>query len=360
MTTLFRGGEDIDFSVIGGSYGLTNAANIWVNSTAGGAAFREGYARCALSPGGGVTGLHANNSIWIRTRAFSASDFWLSARLSYQQGDPAITWSGVGQDGLLRIRDAGLVTRLRLYPSPGLPRMAAPFLLQKVTAAGVATTLATTTSGFSLLPSSPDKLDIALNYGVAGSARIYINGTLVLTYDGDLTTDGATALAFVELGSISLQANSDGTNNWSEVIVSTQDTRNQSLVTRAPVAAGETDDWTGTAGDMNDLRANDANPNLSVTADQVQEYTLTALPAGSFAILDVTQVVRATAGATGPQHVQLGNRIAGTEYFSSDLAPTVAWDTYSYTTTLNPATGLAYTQDALDAVDYNFAMKSTT
>ncbi len=183
----------------------------------------------------------------------------------------------------------------------------------------------------------------------------------MLAYDGDLTTDGATSLAFVELGTVAGLGPTNGSeqSNWSEVIVSTQDTRNQSLITRAPAAYGTTHDWTGAAADVNGLQTNDATPNISTTATEVQEYTLGDFPAGTFAILDVTQVVRATIGVTGPQHIQIGNRISGAEYFSTDSAPTIAWDTYSYTTAINPATSLAYTQADLTDASYNLAMKST-
>jgi len=355
MTTLFRGGEDIDFSVIGGSYGLTNAANVWINPNAG-MAYRAGYARCALSPApaGG-----AGNNVWLRSRQFSATDFWFTARFGGNSLDYTTLSLPAGTNGLFCFRDAGLVTRLRLKPVHAT--LTQPFWLQKVSAAGMVTNLAASTSGVSFRPSAPDKIDLRVNYAVSGTCQLYINGTLVLNYSGDLTTDGSTALAFVELGTVAGlgPTNAAENANWSEVIVSTQDTRNQSLVTRAPVALGVTHEWSGAAADVNELRENDATPNLSDTATQVQQYTVNALPSGNFAILDVTQVARVTLGATGPQHVQLGNRTYSADFFSNDIAPTVAWDTYSHTTTVNPSSSVAYTTAELNDAGYNVAMKST-
>jgi hypothetical protein len=356
MTTLFRGGEDIDFSAIGGSYGLTNAANIWINTTAG--AFRAGYARCALSVAGngtGFGGLTAGGLVRLRSRQFSASEFWFTGRLYIDRS--VGSWDVGDGVGWLYFLDAGLVKRLVLHPLS--QDQAQPFAVQKVTAAGVITTLGMTTSSFSNNPSSPDKVDVYVKYATAGACRIYINGTLVFNFTGDLTTDGASALAFFELGSVSIYTNTGETNNWSELIVSTEDTRNQSLVTRVPAAAGNADAWAGLYSDVNGLRENDASPNLSSTAAQIQEYTVNALPTGNFAILDVTQVARVTRGATGPQHVQLGNRTHSADFLSTDIAPSVAWDTYSYTTAANPSTGVAYTTSELNAAGYNIAMKST-
>ena len=338
---LFAGGEDIDFQPIGTGFSASLANNVWTADTTAGR-FRVGYARQALTLQG--TNGTTQGIYWLRTPAFAASTFWVSLR----------AWVGTGSGGLnahsarmLRLLDANGVMRLALRGN-GSTQPTSPFIAEKVNAAGTATTLVTSSAGLaSLNPVTPDKIDIAVNYAAAGSLQVYVNGVLVASYSGDVTTDGVTALAYLDLGSIGYNTGNSGTVfcAWSEVIVSTRDTRNMSLLTQAPLANGNSTTFTsGVASNVNETLNSDATVDYAAAAGQLQEYTVSpAVPAGNFSVLDLIHHGRVTAGSSGPTHFQFAVRTGGTDYVSGTIAPTGAFATYAANWETNPNTGAAWT-----------------
>ena len=355
---LFAGGEDINFAVIGGSMQSTvTNNNPGIDTTSG--RFRSGYARYAItfalnnSSGGG------QNVCWIRSQpAFAASTFWCSARLlggggSSSSSNHFFRWADVNGTVRLRIRANNL-------SSPG------PVVIEKVSAAGTVTALVTSALNFSSVGSAtPDKVDVYINYAVAGQITLYCNGTQICTYSGDVTTDGVTSLSYWDIGP--LWASNGGGNTltaWSEMIVSTRDTRNMSLVTQVASANGNADTFTaGTAANLaaNTMSTGQASPNYSLSAGQIQQYTVTpALPAGSFGVVSVVHTALATIGTSGPTKFDFMVRTGGADFTSPDIAPTLAWAAYAYAWDVNPNTGNAWQTSELPnaSASFNLGLKS--
>lgn len=353
---LFAGGEDMDFAIYTGLVAV-GTAGVSINTTAG--YFRSGYARYAL------TNLSNTNPVLTNTFFFAtqpwvgttATTFWSSAQYSMfiTSGTLSNTNAGIAMwwlssDNVIRLR-------IRNPSSTGvgaLPPVACN--VEKVNAAGTVTLLGTTSAMFS--QGSLAKIDVYINYAVAGQISIYQNGSRVFNYTGDVTTDGVTALAQLRLGSVAQIALGNAYSAWSEVIVSTRDTRAMSLITQAPSAAGTTTSWTGTAAQVNANTASDANPNYTGTAAAVQQYTATAVPSGAYGILTAITTLRAAGGSTGPQNIQANVRTGGVDYFGSTSALDLSWQRITYAWDTNPGTAAAWTIADLNAAGFNMGFKS--
>ena len=170
----------------------------------------------------------------------------------------------------------------------------------KVDAAGNTTLLFTTISGFSNGPSVPDKIDFFFDYAVSGTLTMYINGALVGTYSGDITTNSVTQLAGTYQGTASIGGQSYG---YSECILADGDTRDLSVVTCAANGAGSTDQWTGAYTNVNVVTVNDANFDTTSTSGDVQLYTMSGIATGNFDILTLVTNIRATQGAGSLTHI---------------------------------------------------------
>lgn len=344
MTILFAGGEDFDFTPINGA--ISTSGNLAIVSGAG--TIRTGYARYAINVNSFIA-----NTVFLRAPFAPTQSFWFSARVCCQTGQPPSSGAYIVQ-----FVDANSVRRLRLRNTTNTP--GGPWALEKVDASGTATQLGSNSiTGFSSNPSTPDKLDIFVNDAVAGSAAVYINGVQVINFTGDVTTNSVTALAGVDLGSWDTYSNPFPVNTcWSEIIVSTTDTRNMSLVTQAPTALGNTDTFSsGAVAHVNGTQYADSSPDYSTTAGQIQEYQVTpAIPSGTFSVVSLVQHVRATIGGTGPQHLDFAVRVGTTDYFSADQAVSTAWGLVSYNWDTNPATGAAWGTADLAASSTAFNM----
>lgn len=250
---LFSGGEDIDFtnvgnggiaSAVGQGVAMTINSGLWspcytVNT------FRPGYAR----HGFGQLTSNPSSTQFLRTLQFStgtanttSSNFWTSARLYAGPSGQSF------QDRIMRFSDSSGIPRLRISAGTSTSWPNATIIIETMNTAGTAITLATSVNSFGTnSPTIPDKIDVFVNYAVAGQFTVYCNGAQVVTYSGDITTNGVTSLAFVDFGLVS-GSNGGSSNVWSEVIVATRDTRNMSLVTQAPIiSTGNTQAWTSNA-----------------------------------------------------------------------------------------------------------------
>ncbi len=229
---LFAGQEDLSFSTLGQTFSVGASGPISIDTTAG--RFRSGYARYAITIG--QNGVPASN--FVRASFANTTSFWTTARNWGQ--NPA---GSVVNAQALRWCDSGGVVRLRIRNTSNTP--AGPHAIEKVNAAGTATQLGSNVSIFNVGQSVPDKIDIFINYNTSGQFTIYLNGTQIFSFSGDVTTDGQTTLGLFDLGetgcsntvTICLSA-------WSEVIIATRDTRNMSLVTLPPGAPGNSSSWT--------------------------------------------------------------------------------------------------------------------
>lgn len=330
MTTYyFAGGEDHDFTKLG-SCGV-NTSNTDARRTA--------YARCGLSvaysnPGEG----------WVGTLSSSASAFWFSAR-AYSLASPSSGFE------LLAFNDASGVKRLVVDIS------SSGFRLAKYNAAGTLTSLAT--SAVSLAYTTLQKLDAYLNYTASGSFQLYLDGTLVLSYTGDMLTDSATSIAAFRLGS---QNASTGTI-WSEVICSDSDTRSMSLVTLAPSANGNTFNFTsGSVSSINETTLDDGTVITSNTVGQIAQFTVGSSGiSGSAAIKAVYLSARASKGSTGPQTMKFNVRTGGADYAGTALAlQNGSLARVAYTFSTNPASSSPWAASDLTAAGFNIGVTSNT
>jgi len=333
VTIYFAGGEDSDLYTFTG----------YVATSSG--LFRSAYARCALGCG--------NNGYWQSHPAFTspATTFWASGWSMQTSAPGGASTNNVTLMGFL---DSGLVQRLAIMGTGA----AQTYKLVKIDNSGTITQLGSnftlTNWGVTLM-----KLIMFVDYKVAGTVTIYQQSTTgtvqVLTYSGDVTTNSATNLSYIRVGSPN-QAGAFADFCWSEVMVSDTDLRSWNLQTLAPVANGNTHNFdTGTpaASNVNETTLSDATLDGSTTAGQIDQYTIPAIASGTYTIVAVGVSARMQKGSSGPSKADLGVRSGGTDYWSSDQALTLAWDQYMNWWTTDPNTSATWA-----ALPTNIGLKS--
>lgn len=342
----FRGGEDIDFAVIGPNHGLQGT----------GGRFRAGFARYAMEL---AINAVANADFWLAPNKFSVSSFWFTARINVSGG----TNPGLNGNYLWYLTDSGGVIRIRIrLVSQNNAFSSVIWAVDKVNSVGTATQLGSNFTLSNIGTSVLCKLDIQCVYSTTGTFNIYMAAsdgsasTLAFTYTGDVTTDSQTLVTGFALG----QPGSGGGNycDWSEVIVSDTDTRTMGLVTLAPVANGNThtfDTGSPAAANVNETTLNLTTFDGSSVAGQIDQYTIGTLPTGTWQILDFAVSAQLIVGATGPLHMDLGVRSGSTpaDYWSSDIAVATNWTTYVYDWPNDPSTSALWT-----ALPVNIGLRS--
>ncbi len=327
-TVYFGGGEDSEFYQQGGGTVTTNTSF-----------FRSTYARCALVTSSTTT------CFWQNWTAFNVSTAWFHARLSWLASSfgsatvRAFGWCDASNVERLRISSTGTNT----------------FKAEKINAAGTSTQLG---SDFTIVPSNlvgaPDALDVFIVYNAAGTFTVYWNGIQKFTYSGDVTTDSATALAFIRPATVA----AGGGGAWTELIVADSDTRSWNLQTLPPVANGNTHDFdTGSpaAANVNEIVLNDATLDGSTTAGQIDQYTIPTIAGGTYTIVAIGVSARMQKGATGPTKMDIGVRSGGTDYWSSDQTLITAWYGYQNWWNTDPNTSATWA-----ALPSNIGLKSVT
>jgi hypothetical protein len=141
----------------------STTANPNIDTTAG--RFRSGYSPYAIT-------FHNNNSNInfpdVLSQPFTGgatSSLWFAAQMWNQ-----VQVTGSTNVYPLKFLDANGVVRLRLKCTNGVI-VGSGMTIEKVTAAGVATTLGTFNGvlGFNNAPPQPDRIDVHVNYGTSGS-----------------------------------------------------------------------------------------------------------------------------------------------------------------------------------------------
>jgi hypothetical protein len=231
-----------------------------------------------------------------------------------------------------------------------------------LSAALVSTTLQTSTRP---IPNSAlSKIDVYVNYAVAGAIKVWVGGVLVIDYSGDMTTDGATSLTGFQLGVSWGASFPSGSNTcWSEMILADEDTRSLGLATIVPLAAGNTQSWTGAVTDINEATLSDATIITTPTAAQIAQFTVTnpASITGSSPIRALVVNARAAKGATGPQNIEACVRTASTDYTSGNLPGlSTTLDKVGYVFATNPNSGAPWLMSALTTTGFNVGVKSAT
>ena len=368
---LYAGQEDISFTPAGANFVSTTPPTVYgsfgPDTTAN--TFRSGYARYAFSyiSSVGYSGTPVDTIHYARTApAFTATSFWVSMRINTYCANGSGVSGGIAGITPIRLADSSGIVRLVLVLTGTTQSPNDNFNIKTVNAAGTQTIIGSASTGkfmsFQAATTTPavvpDKIDIFVNYAVSGQIIVYCNGVQTFTYSGDITTNSVTSLSYVDIGQTAFN-NVFGTtcrSGYSEIIVSTSDTRNLSLVTQAPSAAGNTDTFTsGLFSNINQNLANYTSPDNSATASQIQEYKVgQAIPTGSFSVISVVQHAMCTVGSTGPQHIQFMVRTGSTDYNSASLAPGVAWGVLQNNWDTNPNTSAAWATTDLVASSVNF------
>lgn len=328
MPILWCGSEDIDFPVGGTVVVSTTASH-----------FRAGYARCAIH--GSAVYLHSNpfpagavTSCWLTFFSYEPSNITTSDFLA------GLVLSSTAASGLWVGSSTSSRTRLALFTFDGTT---------KVQLAAE--------SGDSLSPAVINRIDVQLvNYGATATVNVYLNGTLLITFSGDVRVG-----ALVNIDAVGLRGEIAGGNfiNCSEFIVADEDTRSfPGLVTLALTGAGTTDDWTGVYSTINQTTLSDAAPNYTNVSDKDQQFNITDLPAGTFDIKAIKISARAAKAAGTPTQIALGYNSGGAVAVGPTLALTEAYATYEELDSVNPVTGVAFVQSEMNALQLNARSKA--
>ena len=330
MAILWCGGEDIDFPV--------GAGPLTVSSSTG---VRAGWSRCTLInnnsaptsiqqslpfPGGAVT------SAWLHSRVF-----FYGASVSAGRTTAGVTLAGTTK-GLFVGVDAATIGKAALVTLNGTTRVQLAV-----------------ESGTSFVVNTSSRIDLRiLNYGATATVEVYVNQVLVISYSGDVTVSGMTAFDTVSFGS----GYGISSVHVSEFIVSDTDTRTiQGLVTGALTSNGTTNAWTNpTYTNINAAAVTDATPTYTPTPGQDNQYNITDMPAGAYAVLARKITMRAAAGPATATGIKMGYNSGGSIGFGAGAskAPGGAYGTHEQLDAVNPVTGLAWTQAEQNALQLNF------
>lgn len=313
MAILFVGGEDIDFP---------NGSVTFSTSAA-----RSGYSR------GGMQSAGARSYNFVGGAVTSA---WLSQRVYFANGwtNPG-RWAGLCKDatstaGLYLANDYG---RLQLVKWSGSAATVLDFK-DGVTAAG-----------------TPVRADMqVVDYGAAATVRVYVNGALEIEYTGDVAQAGVTSL-----GAVGLYSPYYG--YVSEVIVADEDTRLLNLVTLAPNAAGDINEWSGDYTAIDETTLSDADAISTDVGEKSFAANLTALPTGDFIVKHVEMAYRAADGVGG-MGVQGGIRTNGAYYLGTQRTLNSSWQVFREQWATNPATSNRFTLAEINALQIAFLSKA--
>lgn len=317
MAFLFIGGEDTDFLPFAQTWSADQSAGT----------FRSGYARLAMA-----SGLSAELTNPLGQGFTPAAQFWLTFRCMTKQGSNGQT--------LLALYD-GAKQRLGLRVNTDLS-----LSLVAVSDGGTATALVSSAANV-ITDGALQKFDLSVSFGSSGSLTLYVDGTQVATYTGDLTA-GSSSTA---LGAFALFAVGKYRSYLSEIIVASGDTRTMSLVTHAPTAAGTTNQWIGTYADIDETQANGSDVIFTSNAAQIASFDVNSLPQGAFAVRAVKVTAAGTHGESGPTQVQLGLRVDGTNTFAPAQALDTGWTRVNTIFETNPVTGAPFTMDEVNAME---------
>lgn len=330
MTEIWTGGEDEAGFLVGNCTVATGAGD-----------FNATYSRCAMKVTGG-----ADTGNYYASQQVSLSGAWWTMGLVFFGGETSTT------SFLISWADVSAVQRLALQVNSSNH-------VSLVTKNGVGTVTVLATSSAALSTSALTRIDVYINFLGSGSGQfsVYAGGTLLVSYTGNIQTDGVTTLTSVQYGGAAV-------NNtyWSQCRLDTIDTRGiTAIATLVPAANGNTVNWdVGGVSNINEITDTGATNNASGTAAQLQQYTIAAPPAGNYTLRDLVVSTKCSVGATGPQNIAMNVRTASTDYTQSDASPAPATAVAPVQTAIvnNPNTGVPWTRADLVAAGFNIGMAS--
>ena len=312
MTILWCGGEDIDFPL--GSPPITVTSALY---------FRAGFARASLNCSASPS---SSRSLSFSGGAITSA--WLHFQLGVQSSTDSRMMAGLGLNsagngGIFVGSSNTSSIKCALYSWDGTTITK---LAEEV--------------GTSYPNSGIVSIDMQVtNLGASSTVRVYVSNVLVITYVGSTVISGIANLDCVSIFTYS------GNFLVSELIVGTADTRSMSLLTMAPNAAGDTNNWTtGTYANINPVTINDASVIAVNTTGQDFQANLIDLPVGSFGnVQAVKAIARAeiTAGSV-PTSLKLGVKTNSTVNVDAGQSLTTGFLSYERLMVTNPVTSAAW------------------
>lgn len=187
---------------------------------------------------------------------------------------------------------------------------------------------------------------------VNGHFKGYRDGALVWSFVGDTTQSGATSVDKITL------SGAGGVETYhSQMLVQTSSTLGYKVETIAITADSTTQDWTGDYTDIDDVLEVDNSDSLyTTTADQEANFAVeNGVAAGSRRVVGVVNSVAVSRGDTGPQNMQFILTSGGTKYYSDNVdALDLGQELRTIVYTTDPATGLGWDQDGLNALELGY------
>jgi hypothetical protein len=336
---LWAGGEDIDFpnGVAGG--GSPTCGTTSTN------AFRSEFARQAIYP--------CDSSFSVTSNPFpggGVTSVWLSARVNY-------TTNSGGNEAFIGLSKSGAPNGASATVLVGIGTVAGRISIARCAITNNAT------NGSCLYPASEStpysitststayKIDMQItNYGTSTSVNVYVNNSNSpkITYTGNLVTGtpSATNLDQVIITGSSIRV--------SEIIVADTDTRNMSLATLAPNAAGDTNQWTGSNTQINKLTINDDNYISNNTSGNNAQFNLSDVSGTTYSVAAVKVVARATKTGSGMGSIAPGVKTNTTVSVPSPTALTTnVWTPVETIYQNNPVTTSPWTVNEVNSLQLN-------
>lgn len=327
MTILWMGGEDIDLtSRSGGAFQSADTTQ-----------YRAAYARGNLQ-------FSSYSGTWgIMKWPAAYTSFWFSARI---RRDGLIT----SPSRFLGFNRSGSNGEREVLGFRNLSATNKLVLAKYNNVSAVETVLQTSTADMPSL-GVLSKWDVAVdNYGANGRVRVWIDGTLLVDYTGDLTIPSGPA----NLDGVRLTGNTTGNNymcEFSELNLADEDTRVFSGNTLFPNGAGSNSGLVGDYTMVDEAVINDADVVSGDTAGLKSTFAMSNTAAGSFIVKGLMLSARCAKGVSGPGSVRLGFRLSGQEWWSAPIAVDTAWATVQVLLQTNPLTNNRWTTAELDAIE---------
>jgi hypothetical protein len=129
------------------------------------------------------------------------------------------------------------------------------------------------------------------------------------------------------------------------VIIQDTSTLGMAVLTLPPLATGNTQAWTGSVSNINEISINDSNYIYDANANDISEWTVStsSMPAGTWNISAVVTEARVNVGSSGPQHFEWVVRTSdGSDHVAGSVAPTTSFSNYQYVWPTNPHTSAAW------------------
>jgi hypothetical protein len=352
MTILYAGGEDTSLTPSPSATGMTVG-------TPSSTTCRSTFTHACVQPPNTADAADPPTSRWTMVQPFtSVSSLWFHAQLGVT-GNSGIFTPTSNQQTLI-IRSPDNVSRLIL-------RQVATFGTWKLSqrnAAGTITDLVTGTN-FAGFGNSITQVDIFVNYVLSGAVQVYFNNNATpnINFSGDPRTDSATQLNQIELGG---WGGNGGTISWSELIVSSTDTRNMAVWTLDPQAAGNTQQFTpNTLANVHKTQINDSGSSFisDGNANDLSQWTTpTSAPSGSATVTAIVQEARVRVGATGPQHFDWSVHTGGSDFTGgASNAPTTSFGNFNnFIWATNPNTSAAWALSDITGGTLSLGIKALT